>query len=127
MIEKALRQELNKINEIQNKIYPLNAPEGIKPPYIVYVSQFNRIKTLNELKNEKECVCIINILCSTYNEMKNITKKVENKVIEFLFNKIGDEHLYICDLNINDVTETYEEQVKLHRGIISVTFYYKEG
>ena len=38
MIEKAVRYELTKISEWENKIFPTNAPEGQKAPYLVYVT-----------------------------------------------------------------------------------------
>jgi hypothetical protein len=36
--EEALRNELNSIPQIANKIFPLAATEGVKTPYLVYIS-----------------------------------------------------------------------------------------
>lgn len=126
MIEKALRYELNKVSELENKIFPMNAPEGQKPPYLVYITRKKPLKDLDGITEERECYLILNILCSTYSQMKDITKKIEDIIIKFQLNRIGEENLYIQDIDITDISESYEEQLKLHRGIITFTVYYKE-
>lgn len=127
MIEKALRYELNKVSELENKIFPMNAPEGQKPPYLVYITRKKPLKDLEGVTEDKECYLILNILCSSYLEMKDITKKIEDIIIKFPLKSIGNENLYIQDIDITDISESYEEQLKLHRGIITFTVYYKEG
>ena len=126
MIEKALRYELNKVSELENKIFPMNAPEGQKPPYLVYITRKKPLKDLGGVTEDRECYLILNILCSSYFEMKDITKKIEDIIIKFPLKIIGEENLYIQDIDITDISESYEEQLKLHRGIITFTVYYKE-
>ena len=126
MIEKALRYELNKVSELENKIFPMNAPEGKKPPYLVYITRKKPLKDLDGVTEDRECYLILNILCSSYLEMKDITKKIEDIIIKFPLKSIGKENLYIQDIDITDISESYEEQLKLHRGIITFTVYYKE-
>ena len=126
MIEKALRYELNKVSEIENKIFPMNAPEGQKPPYLVYTTRKKPSKDLDGVTEDRECYLILSILCSSYSQMKDITKKIENIIIKFPLKSIGNENLYIQDIDFSDITENYEDQLKLHRGIIPFTVYYKE-
>lgn len=126
MIEKALRYELNKVSVLENKIFPMNAPEGQKPPYLVYITRKKPLKDLDGVKENNECYLILNILCSSYLEMKDITKKIEDIIIKFPLKSIGAGNLYIQDIDITDISESYEEQLKLHRGIITFTVYYKE-
>ncbi|MCR1822000.1 hypothetical protein [Terrisporobacter muris] len=126
MIEQALRYELNKINELENKIFPTNAPEGQKAPYLVYISNNKYLKDLDGVTKDRECYLILNVLCNSYSEMKNITKKIENIINKFPLTRIGKENLYIQDITLSDISESYEEQLKLQRGIIPFTIYYKE-
>lgn len=126
MIEKALRDELNKVSEIENKIFPMNAPEGQKTPYLVYITSKKHLKNLDGVTENKECYLILNILCSSYSQMKDISKKIEVIITKFPLRTIGEENLYIQDIDLSDITEDYEEQLKLHRGIIPFTVYYKE-
>lgn len=126
-MEKALRYELNKIIEINNKIYPTNAPEGKAPPYLVYIlGGYKRIKTFEGRTNSAEASYLLNILGGSYSEMKSLTDKVEKVINSFLENEIGAAGIYIEDLTIHDKTEQYEHELKLYRGIIDVTFYYEE-
>lgn len=127
MIEQALRYELNKIGELGNKIFPTNAPELQKPPYLVYVSNNRHIKDLDGFTKDRECRLILNILCNSYSQMKNITKKVENAIKKFPATRIGNEgNIYVQDISIENTTETYEEQLGLQRGIIPLTIYFEE-
>lgn len=126
MIEKALRYEFNKISELENKIFPMNAPEGQKPPYLVYITRKKPLKDLDGVTEERECYLMLNILCASYSQMKYITKKIQDIIIRFPMKSIGEENLYIQDIDFADITENYEDQLKLHRGIIPFTVYYKE-
>lgn len=126
-MEKALRYELNQITEITNKIYPINAPEVKEPPYLVYVlTRYEQTKTLTEIKNNIEASYLINVLASSYAQMKEIAKKVKDKVLTFHRRKIGTEGIFIADLKIDNISETYEHELKLYRGIIVITFWFEE-
>ena len=126
MIEKALRYELNKVSGLENRIFPMNASEGQKPPYLVYITSKRPLKDLDGVTENKECYLILNVLCSSYSQMKDIAKKIEDIITKFPLRTIGEENLYIQDIDLSDITENYEEQLKLHRGIIPFTVYYKE-
>jgi hypothetical protein len=126
MIEKALRYELNKISELENKIFPTNAPEGQKPPYLVYITSKKTLKALDGFTKDKECYVMLNILCNSYSQMKYIVKKIEDIVVNLPLRNIGEDNLYIQDIDMTDISETYEEQLKLQRGILAFTVYYKE-
>lgn len=126
MIEKALRYELNKINKLENKIFPTNAPEGQKSPYLVYITSNKPLRDLDGVTEEKECNVMFNILSNSYSEMKDIVKKIEKMIFKFPLTSIGEDLIYIQDINNIDISEKYEEQLKLQRGIVAFTIYYKE-
>lgn len=125
-MEKALVYELNCILEINNKIFPTNAPEGQVAPYIVYQTSSNYGKTLEGINKEKTCHVLVNVLSNSYSEMKSLTKKVKDIIVTFPLRFIGIGEIYIKDLDMHDITETFERELKLHRGIIPFTVYYKE-
>lgn len=126
MIEKALRYELNKISELENKIFPTNAPEGQKAPYLVYITSNKPLKDLDGVTEEKECNIMLNILSNSYSEMKEIVKKVEKIIFKLPLRYIGENLIYIQDINDIDISEKYEDQLKLQRGIVAFKVYYKE-
>jgi hypothetical protein len=125
-MEKALRYELNKIPELTNKIYPTNAPEGEKGPYLVYITKKTPGKDLNGITKDRKSYVMLNVLSNTYSSMKDITKKVEDLIITFPLRIIGESGPYIEDLTIDEISETYESELKLLRGIIPFTICYKE-
>lgn len=125
-MEKALRYELNKILELKDKIFPTNAPEGVSPPYLVYMTRKRPLKDLDGTTKDRETHVMLNILCNSYSQMKEITSKVEKLVISFPLRKIGENGSYIEDVTLDDITETYENELKLQRGIIPFKICYKE-
>lgn len=125
-MEIALRYELNQISEITNKIFPTNAPEGQKPPYLVYMVRKRPLKTLEGITKDRECNVMLNIFGGSYFEMKSITKKIEDLIITFPLRVIGDNGLYVQDLTIDEMSETYENELKLQRGIIPFKICYRE-
>jgi hypothetical protein len=119
--EEALRAELSSIIEINNKVFPLNAPEGTLAPYIVYVSSEGlQEKTLDGYLDSKEIECEINILHSGYGSMKALTKEVLSKILSFQGRVIGLEGPYIHDLTYEKPAEIYENEVSLYRSVLEI-------
>lgn len=125
-MEKALRNELNKIPEITNKVYPMNAPKGKKTPYLVYISYSKPMKDLDGTKSDINSDILLNVFSESYSEMKNLTKKVKKLIETFPYRNIGEHGPYIDDLTIERTTETYESELELYRGIIPFNICYKE-
>lgn len=125
-MEQALRYELVKaIPELENQIYPTNAPESSKGPYLVYSRITTRkIKTLQGLIGKEYLSYMFSIMATRYGDMKRITKQVENLLISLPGQQIGD--FYIEDLDINNIHEVYEHELKVNRGIIDFTIYFEE-
>ena len=127
-MDKALRFELNKISEFNNKIFPANAPENQKSPYLVYIkSNYKQLKTLEGLKNDTDVSYLLNILSGSYEQLQELTKKVRKQLLTFPLSRIGEENIFIQDMTINNIAETYESELKLYRSIIDIDFSYKEA
>ena len=125
-METALRLEINtNIPDLKNQIYPTNAPEGSKGPYLVYSRITTRkIKTLQGLIGKEYLSYMFSIMATRYGDMKRITKQVEDLLISLPGQQIGD--FYIEDLDINNIHEVYEHELKVNRGIIDFTIYFEE-
>jgi hypothetical protein len=125
-MDKALRYELIKIKELNSRIYPTHAPESDKGPYLVYIKlNFKQGKTLNGFTNDTEVSYLLNILANSYEQVEILTKKVKAQLLTFPLRKIGLEQIYIQDMTIQNIAETYEHELGLYRGIIDVDFFYK--
>ena len=135
-MESALRNELEtKIEELKPTIesdgtetgyvFPTNAPEGATKPYLVYARiSTKKIKTLEGLTGKEYLSYMFSIMATRYGDMKRITKKVEKMLISLPQTQIGN--FYIEDIDINNIHEVYEHELKVNRGIIDFTIYFEE-
>lgn len=126
MIEAALREALEStISEFAGEIYPTNAPEDATKPYLVYMRiTTTKLKTLNGLTGKEYLSFMFNIMAQKYSEMKSLTERVEDFLISLPGSQIGG--YYIEDIDINNVHEQYEHELKINRGIIDFTIYFEE-
>ncbi len=128
-METALRYELIKaIPELENQIYPTNAPEGAEGPYLVYTRiNTNKIKTLEGLTGKEYLSFMFSVMATRYSDMVTARKKVEDLLLSLPKRYIGsDNSIYVEDLDINNITEQYEHELKVNRGIIDFTIYFEE-
>jgi hypothetical protein len=122
--EPAIVLELEAIEGLSSKVFPLVATEGVAAPYIAYVSSEGlRDKSLTGYMESKAIDVELNIMARTYKEMKHLTKTVLDKVIGFQSRAIGEVGPFIQELTYQKPVELYEHQPKLHRCVIDITFY----
>ncbi len=123
--EIALREELI---PICSKVFPLTATEGTTAPYIIYKSSEGRnLKTLGGNLDLKEVSCELDILATSYSNMKSLAKQVIEKLKSFELRNIGTSGPYIQELTFDDDSpELYESEVFLYRKIISFNISFKE-
>ena len=125
-MEQALRYELVKaIPELENQIYPTNAPEGATKPYLVYARITTRkIKTLEGYTGKEHLSYMFSVMAARYKDMKSLTKRVEDFLMSLPGTTIGKDEIYIEDIDINNVHEVWESELKANRGIIDFTIYF---
>jgi hypothetical protein len=125
-MEVALCYELEQhIPELTGNIYPTHAPETATKPYLVYT----RINTDDEIALEgftenRALSFMFSCMAVKYKDMKNLTNKVEELLKSFQLTSIGIEKIYIQQIVINNVTETWENELGVNRGIIDFTIYF---
>lgn len=126
MIEEALRSALtNAIPELTNQIYPTNAPEKATKPYLVYARiNTDLTKTLEGYTGDQALSYMFSCMATRYADMKSLTEKVKAFLISIVQTKIGkDQDIYIEDMDINNIDEAWEPELKVNRGIIDFTIY----
>ena len=108
--EESLRVDLMTIPELVNKVFPLVAPEGVKTPYVVYVSSEGlEDRTLQGYQASKVVDCELHITSDSYGAMKDLTKKVLTKVKSNL------------NLSYDRPVELYNNEVQLYRTVLEIT------
>jgi len=128
--EPALVQELKTITALENRIYPLTAPEATASsgvPYLIYASSEGlRDKTLGGHLESKEVRAELNIIAKRYGDMKAITKQVIALLIGFEGRQIGVDGPFIEELTYQMPVEMYESQPQLHRCVVEFSAYFAE-
>jgi hypothetical protein len=126
-MEIELRYELiNAIPELANSIYPTNAPEGVTRPYLVYARiNTNKLKTLEGYTDKQNLSYMFSVMAPKYGDMVAVRDKVENVLLSLPQRLIGDGgSVFVEDLTINNIDETWESELGVNRGIIDFTIYF---
>ncbi|MEH7503287.1 DUF3168 domain-containing protein [Neobacillus drentensis] len=119
--EEALKSELNSITGLEDKVFPVFAEEGIKPPFVIYVSsEGQQDKTLDGYLISKEIECEIHVIHSNYSKMKNLTKDALSKLQTFYGRAIGVDGPFIKSLSYDKPIEVHEKEVKLYRSSFDI-------
>jgi hypothetical protein len=124
-MEKALRYELeNRIPELKDEIYPTNAPETATKPYLVYARiSTDWTKTLEGYGESQALSYMFSCMATRYSDMKSLTDKVESFLLSLPRTSIGTENIHVEDVTINNISEQYEHELKINRGIVDFTIY----
>jgi len=115
--EEALVAELESVSGLSGKVFPLNAAEGTKPPYLIYISSDGLPdKTLTGYTESKTIPLEINIICRTYTDLKSLTPAVLAKIRSFQRRTIGMDGPYVQDVAYDEPVELLEPQVMWYRS-----------
>jgi acetylglutamate synthase len=110
--EEALESELTSIAGLEDTVYPMSAPEGIKPPFVIYVSSDGlQDKTLDGYLNSKEIECEIHVVHTSYSKMKALTKEVLSKLQTFYGRSIGTDGPFVKSFDYDKPTEGHEKEL----------------
>jgi acetylglutamate synthase len=113
--EEALAYELSSINGLEEKVFPMSAKEGIKPPFVIYVSSEGiQDKTLDGFLNSKEIECEIHVIHNAYREMKGLTKEVLSKLQTFFGRSIGIDGPFVKSFDYDKPVEVHEKELDYH-------------
>lgn len=115
--EQALVSEFSTIEKLNDRVFPLYALEGIKPPFLIYVSSDgNKIQTLGGFTLATEITCEIHVVSMSYAEMKSILSDVLIKIRSFLGRNIGIAGPLIKSVDYEQPTEVFDKSVNYYRG-----------
>lgn len=127
--EAALTIELKTITALNNRVYPLTAPEtsfDLTQPYLIYGSSEGlRTKTIGEGYQVGKMVRgELNVIAPRYADMKSITSSVIEKMISFEGRIIATTGPFIQELLYSEPVELYEDAPKLYRCVIDFEVYF---
>lgn len=124
--EQALRAELMTITNLQNKVFPLNAPEGTSTPFLIYQKvNMAIIKTMDGTSYTRNALYEIDLIAKSYSELQSLMVSVKNKLISFQGRTIGTNGSYIQNVTIENIVELYEPQPLFYRINMEARFYFE--
>lgn len=126
--EEALRTELITIEELNEKVFPLTAPEGTEAPYLIYVSSRGRHdKSLEGFQKSKSVSVEINVIHDRASKMRALARQVKTVIMGMEKRRIAETGPFIEEVIFeNEGTELYEHEVDLYRCVFDLTFYFEE-
>lgn len=126
-MEKELRYELAQaITQLKDSIYPTNAPKTATKPYLVYERVgTDQLKALDGHTGKQRLRLVLSIMAVRHSDMETLTEAVLTELMTFTGSSIGTSPgIYIEDLTINNISETYEFELMVNRGIIDFSVFY---
>ena len=113
--EEALTYELQAISGLSNKVFPQKAEENLLPPFLVYLSSDGEaIMALSGPTDMTELTCGIHIWAETYEQLKDYTKMVINRLKSFFQRNIGQNGPYIKSISHTEPTEDIDNNTNFH-------------
>lgn len=121
--EEALKTELESIDSLNNKVFPVIAIEGVETPYLVYISSEGlQEKYYEGYSGSKEIQAELHILSNEYPSLKDMTRQVISKVISFQSRVIGGtDGVMIYDVTYDKVTEQFIPELLQFLCIVSIS------
>lgn len=123
----ALKKELKAIDGLNKRVYPVVAPEGVKPPFLVYrKSRGKYLKDLSGIITDVDCNYEIVLISDDYQKLNQIKDEIKKKLISKLFKRIGEDGPIVSNFDIEDAGDQYVYQPNAFKNNMLLTFNYKE-
>ena len=126
--EAALRTELMTITSLNNKVFPMRAPEGTEAPYLIYLTSPGEYdKSFDGWHKSKSVAAELNILHNSTTKLRALTREVMALVMTFEGKALGGTGPVVDEIVFEgDSVEMYEPQADLYRKVINMRIYYEE-
>ncbi len=126
--EAALRAELITISDLQDKVFPMRAPEGTEAPYLIYTTTLGDYdKSFEGWHNSKAVTVELNVIHDRASAVRALGREVQALVMGFEGKRLAGTGPRINEIVFEgEGVELYEAQVDLYRKVISFKTYFKE-
>ena len=126
--EAALRAELVTIPDLQDKVFPIRAPEGTEAPYLIYLTSPGEYDKSFEGWHKNKAVAVeLNIIHNSTTKLRALTREVMALVMTFEGKALGETGPVVDEIVFEgDSVEMYEPQADLYRKVINMRIYYEE-
>ncbi len=124
--EQALRAELISLSNLNNKVFPIFAPEQTPTPFVIYSKQsVDLLGTMDGMSKTRIGRYEIDLVTQTYESLQALINSVKNKLLTFQGRKIGTNGPFVQAVLVDNVTELYVTEPKLVHANMEVRFYFE--
>lgn len=127
--EAALRAELITIPDLNDKVFPMRAPEGTEAPYLIYTTTTGDYdKSLEGWHKSKGVTVELNVIHNRAASVRSLAAQVMALVMTFEGKQLASTGPLVDEVVFDEGGggELYEAQADLYRKIIGFKVYYKE-
>ena len=122
-----LKSTLKEIKELKNRVYPVVAPEGVRPPFLVYrKSRSKFLKDLSGIITDIEATYELVLISDDYQKLDELETEIKKKLIGVLFKRIGGDGPRINNLDLEELGDEYIYQPNAYKSSLLLTVNYKE-
>lgn len=126
-LEQSLTVEFSAVPGLANKVYPIMAAQGTKAPYLTYtLGGTERTQDLLGQDGLVKSQYQLDLYHTTYASVKALKKLVVQTIKTFSLRNPGGSGPYIQQVELMTDYETYEDGVKLYRGIVEFNIHSME-
>lgn len=119
--EQALAYELEAITGLLGKVFPQNAKENTKPPFVVYISSEGEpVMTLAGPTDMTELTCEIHVVTESYEQLKSLTKAILDRIRSFFRRAIGQNGPTILSISHVEPTEQIDNNLNYHTSSFDI-------
>lgn len=124
--EQALRSELILVTNLSNKVFPLNVPEGVSAPFLIYSkANTDYVKSMDGTSTTRVGRYDLDIVTPTYTGLQDLIIAIKNKILTFEGRVIGTLGPFVQSVIIDNIVELFEEKVMFYRANMEIRFYYE--
>ncbi len=126
--EAALRAELITISDLQDKVFPMRAPEGTEAPYLIYTTTLGDYdKSLEGWHKSKGVTVELNVIHDRAAAVRALSREVQALVMGLEGKQLASTGPHINEIVFEgEGVELYEAQADVYRKVISFKTYFKE-
>lgn len=110
--EQAMKSEVESIPGLENKVFPMVAPESVNTPFLIYrKKRIEYTKTLDGFTGNADVDYDIFLASDDYATLQSLNTLLTNKLQGFLSRQIGSGGPTIMDLVITQLEDVYDQNV----------------
>lgn len=107
------------------RTYPLGAPEGSAPPFIVYrKTNIEFVKTLDGYQNKANGNYSLVLVSKNYLDLQSKNEEIKDILLNLYGKEIGGEGPFIEDLKVSFTGDTYVYETDEYTSNINLEIHY---